>query len=376
MDGSGDAFVVGTTASNNFPTAGGVVQGSFGGGASDGFVTELNPTATGKVYSTYLGGGGDDTATGVALDASGNAYVSGQTSGQFPTTGGAFRTNFGGGTTDGFITTLGPGGTTKVFSTYVGGSGDDSANGIAVDAFGDVYVTGQTTSGNLPLQAPVQGKRNGPSDAFVLAVDPQGKTELFGTYLGGSGDEVGGGIALDSNNGIHVAGQTQSKDFPTTAGVFQTGSGGAADGFVVKYSAIPGIGTGFNPAEDRFEPNDTSDVATDMGILAGPETFTGLSITRHASGFFDQDWYRWSMSAGGTIGVSLTNISAAGGDLHVRVLLLLPDNALQELGNSTLIGGFTTQQVAVSVNAADKIYVWVYGFDFALGTYTLNVNLT
>jgi hypothetical protein len=377
VDGSGHAFVVGATASNNFPTTSGVVQSTFGGGASDAFVTELNPTATGKVYSTYLGGGGDDEALGVAVDGSGNTYVSGQTTGQFPTTGGAFRTTFGGGSRDGFVTKLGPGGTSKVFSSYVGGSGNDFASGIAVDGFGDVYVTGQTGSSNLPTKDPVQSALNGPTDAYVVVLNPAGATELFGTFLGGSGNEVGGGIALDSNNGIYVAGQTQSTDFPATAGVFQTGSGGAADGFIAKFSAVPGIGGGgVNPGPDRFEPNDTSDVATDFGVLSGSEAFPNLSIDRHANGLFDQDWYKWNMSAGGTFTVSLTNISAGGGDIHVRVLRLNADNTLTELGNSTRVGGFSSQQVSVGVNAGDEIYVWVYGFNFALGTYDMAVRLS
>jgi hypothetical protein len=114
-----------------------------------------------------------------------------------------------------------------------------------------------------------------------------------------------------------------------------------------------------------------------MGVLTGSSSFTGLSIDRHANGFFDQDWYKWGMGASGTFTVSLTNINAGGGDLHVRVFRLNAANdTLTELGNSTQVGGFSSQQVAVGVNAGDEIYVWVYGFNFALGTYNLSVSLS
>jgi hypothetical protein len=133
---------------------------------------------------------------------------------------------------------------------------------------------------------------------------------------------------------------------------------------------------GGNVAPDRFEVNDTSDQPTGMGaVISTTQTFTGLSIDRHANGFFDQDWFHWTTSVGGTFNVSLTNISAGGGDLHVRVFRLNGNNTLTELGNGTQVGGFTQQGTSVPVTAGEDIYVWVYGFNFVLGTYDLNCNV-
>ena len=115
-------------------------------------MTKLNPTGSALVYSTYLGGSDTDAAFGIAVDTVGNAYVTGDTrSTNFPTTLGAFQTAVGG--FDAFVTKLNPTGSALVYSTYLGGSGVDDGHGIAVDAVGNAYVTGTTTSPNFPTTA-------------------------------------------------------------------------------------------------------------------------------------------------------------------------------------------------------------------------------
>jgi hypothetical protein len=104
-----------------------------------------------------------------------------------------------------------------VFSTFLGGSDDDSGNGIAVDATG-VYVAGQTYSNDFPVKQPYQYYRNGESDIFVSKLSPLGNRQVYSTYLGGSGAENDGGIAIDSFQSAYVAGFTTSKDFPTVNG--------------------------------------------------------------------------------------------------------------------------------------------------------------
>ena len=105
----------------------------------------------GLTYSTFLGGSGTDEATGIAIDSTGSAYVAGfTTSTNFPTTPGAFQPTYNGGTEDGFITKLNSTGSALVYSTYLGGSGADTINAIAVDTSGSAYVTGFTQSANFP----------------------------------------------------------------------------------------------------------------------------------------------------------------------------------------------------------------------------------
>jgi hypothetical protein len=235
VDALGHAYVTGSTGSTDFPTTSGASQTALSGGR-DAFVTKLDPTGSALVYSTYLGGSGNDGGSGIAVDTLGHAYVTGfTTSTNFPTTPRAFQLASGGGFADAFVTQLDPTGSALVYSTYLGGSGDDEGNGIAVDALGHAYVTGVAASTNFPttLRA-FQAANGGGADAFVTQLDPTGSALVYSTYLGGSGNDGGSGIAVDSFGHAYVTGSTRSTGFPTTPGGFQTMFSGAADAFVTK----------------------------------------------------------------------------------------------------------------------------------------------
>jgi hypothetical protein len=245
VDASGNAYVTGTTGSINFPTTTGAFQTTLGG-SIDAFVTKLDPTGAALVYSTYLGGSSGATeGSGIAVDTSGNAYVMGVTgSTNFPTTTGAFQTTSGG-SIDAFVTKLNPTGAALVYSTYLGGSdneccggaGGGSGAGIAIDALGNAYVTGSTGSTDFPTTlAAFQTTLSGFFDAFVTKLNPAGSTLLYSTYLGGSALDQGLGIAVDASDNVYMTGDTDSSNFPITAGAFQTTSGGSRDTFVTKLS--------------------------------------------------------------------------------------------------------------------------------------------
>jgi hypothetical protein len=118
VDAAGNAYVTGYTSSADFPTTPSAPQTTYGGGSYDAFVAKLNPTGTALIYSTYLGGSGEDIGYGIAVDAAGEAHVTGSTgSTNFPTTTGAFRTTYGGGSYDAFVAKLNPTGTALVYST-------------------------------------------------------------------------------------------------------------------------------------------------------------------------------------------------------------------------------------------------------------------
>jgi len=182
-------------------------------------------------YSTFLGGSGSDAGIAIALDKGGNAYVMGMTfSTNFPITEGAFQTTFG----QVFVTKLNPTGSALLYSTYLGGG---TGRAIAVDADGNAYVTGMTFSTNFPTTlGAFQPTSDGSGDAFVTKLDPTGSALLYSTYLGGSGGEEGKGIAVDAAGNAYVMGTTNSGDFPTTTGAFQTTFGGGLDNdtFVTK----------------------------------------------------------------------------------------------------------------------------------------------
>jgi hypothetical protein len=244
VDTSGSAYIAGVTASPNFPVVGGVQAALNGDG--DAFVTKLDPSGSTIVYSTYLGGSSFDQGNGIAVDTAGNAYVTGVTdSSDFPTTPGSFQPAVPGATEGAFITKLNASGSALVYSTYLAGTVGNENNGtvgnaIVVDASGSAYVTGNTFSTSFPVVNPVQstfaGGTNIGGDAFVTKFSPDGNALVYSTYLGGSSEDIALGIAIDSAGNAYIAGRTQSTDFPTTAGAFQTTfPGGSVDGFVAKF---------------------------------------------------------------------------------------------------------------------------------------------
>src|SRR5262249_9410147 len=141
------------------------------------------------------------------------------------------------GSVDTFVTKLNSTGSTRVYSTYLGGSGDDIGNGIAVDGAGNAYVTGYTDSTDFPTTFPMQGSNAGFVDAFVTKLNNTGSTRLYSTYLGGSGVDQGSGIAVDGTGNAYVTGYTTSANFPTT-NPMQASFGGLVDAFVTKLHRI------------------------------------------------------------------------------------------------------------------------------------------
>jgi uncharacterized protein (TIGR03437 family) len=267
IDSSGNAYVAGATASPNFPlTPGGTpYQNTFGGAGGepirhetdtvpewepgDGFAAKLDPTGSKLLFSTFLGGNLDDAAMAIAVDSASNVYVGGCTiSANFPVQN-ALQSNFGGtdpmniffSLGDGFIVKLNPSGSNAIYSTYLGGSGDDCIIAIALDSSGDLYATGTTTSLDLPVtpgafQRVFRGYVNLPlniamgfGDAFVAKLNPAGSQLSYLTYLGGSFNDGGTGIAVDSAGDAFVTGFTDSFDFFTTPDALQpkiAGDGG------------------------------------------------------------------------------------------------------------------------------------------------------
>ena len=230
-------YITGHTESTNFPTAS-PLQAANGGG-TDAFVAKLNAAGSALLYSTYLGGSGTDRGSGIAVDSAGNAYITGYTeSTNFPTASPLQGANGGGGY-DAFVAKLNPAGLALVYSTYLGGSGLDCGWGIAVDSAGNVYITGYTESTNFPTASPLQAAFGGVRDAFVAKVSATGSALLYSTYLGGSGNDYGFAIAVDSTGSAYVTGitgYTASTNFPT-ASPLQAANAGGMDVFVAKLSA-------------------------------------------------------------------------------------------------------------------------------------------
>jgi len=321
VDASGDAYVTGCTDSANFPVTAGAYDTTCHGCTSYGnaFLTKLNPAGTALVYSTFLGGSSLDVGYSVKVDASGNAYVGGSaTSGNFPVTSGAFQTTKTAGGQVGFITKMNPTGTGLVYSTFLGGNAVDLIYGLALDASTNVYVTGYATSTNFPVTASAFQKTckdcSVGSSGFVTKLASTGKTLGYSTYLGGSSNDIGISIAVNSAGNAFVTGQTSSADFPTTAGAFQTtchdcnSTLGTSAAFVTEVGAA-----GAALTYSTFLGGSTTDVG--MGIALDPNGLTYVAGVTGSSNF---------PVTTGSYNVSCKGCAAFGDDAFIAKLGLGP----------------------------------------------------
>lgn len=274
LDGDANAHVAGGTASPDFPRAN-AFQATLRG-ASDAFVVKLGPGGA-LVFGTYLGGSGSDEASAIALDPARNIYVAGQTTStsDFPTKDPLPIP--AGGQWDVFVTKLTPAGAGLSYSTLFGGSVREWAYGIAVDGGGSAYVTGLTTSADMPVVNPVQPllgnapcPYDGCEDAFVIKLGPGGLA--FATYLGGNNSDVARGIGVDAAGNVYVTGTTWSPDFLTVNAAQATcpgGSGGVCgtDAFVAKISLEGGAPPPLHQLTFRSPPAGTPNPVASEGTV-------------------------------------------------------------------------------------------------------------
>jgi hypothetical protein len=239
LDALGNIYVIGTARSNDFPvTNSGFATGQYG--SQDAFVAELNPNSASLLYSTYIGGQNDDVGQAIAAGAfPGQVYVAFNTqSPDFPMAGYSYKNSLSGAVDMvlGLMDLTQSGTNSLVYATYFGGSDLDEVRGIAVDASGNLMVTGYTMSLDFPVTGDsAQSVYGGNGDAFVSVVNPAALGfVLYSTYLGGSDGDVGYAIAGDAAGGIYVTGYTLSGDFPTTINAPQTQWGLGIDVFVTK----------------------------------------------------------------------------------------------------------------------------------------------
>ncbi len=216
IDDAGSAYVCGFTFSSDFPTQNPFQTFGETGGITNFFVTKLSPPGNSLEYSTYLGGSNFDEGGAIAVNSAGNAYLAGRTeSTDFPLQNPYQNTNHLG-FYDLFVTELSADGSSLAFSTFLGGSGDDGAYGIALDAEDNIYITGGTKSLDFPIVDAFQSALNAPGyDAFVVKLSNDGSELIYGTFIGGPGAEWGNDIAIDAHGNVYVLGGTNWRDFPT-----------------------------------------------------------------------------------------------------------------------------------------------------------------
>jgi len=237
-DSSGNMYVVGTTASTDWPVTANAYASAING-PEDAYIAQINPTSGTLTYATYMGGELVDDGRGIALDANGLVYFAcSSESTLFPAAGNQYQPNLAGAfdVVVGVMDLTQVGTASLLYTTYLGGTENDMARGLTLDSAGNIVVTGYTLSSNFPVTADAaQPTYAGNGDIFVSVLNyTNSKIVLYSTYLGGSDAEVAYAVTTDSSGYIYVTGYTLSADFPVTAGAVQGTWGDGIDVFVTK----------------------------------------------------------------------------------------------------------------------------------------------
>jgi len=331
LDSSGNVYVAGATDSTDFPTKNAIQPTSV---SADAFVTKINASGDALIYSTYLGGSCDgEGVNGIAVDSIGNAYVAGQTScTDFPTVNAIQPVNHGGLNGDAFVAKINAAGSAFVFSTYLGGTAEDSASHIAVDATGNSYVTGWTSSNDFPTANAIQPAYHGGAyDAFVAKINSAGTAFVYSTYLGGSESDFSYGIAADSAGNAYLTGATDSADFPT-ASALQPANEGAVDAFVTK---LNDAGSAF--VYSTYLGGSSSDVASGIAVDSAGNAYV----------------------TGGTNSIDFPVVNPVQAANHIGDAFVTKVNAAgSALAFSTLLGGSNSDfGRGIAVDAASSVYI-------------------
>ncbi len=362
---NGIAYIAGLTASADFPTES-AFQNNFGG-SFDGFVAKFDTGLSGAgslLFCSYLGGIADDRAYGIALDiSSSNIYVVGQTSSNnFPVLN-AFQASAGG-SYDAFVAKISSAGI-KIYATYLGGIGDDRGTGIAVNAAGEPYITGFTSSANFPVLNAIQNSRAGGSDAFVAKFNSTGAALIYSTYLGGTSNEnststvtASNPLALDSSGNAYVTGYTASTNFPTANALQSTSGGGATDAFIAKISDLTpaaNFALSATPASQTVSPGNATTfnlTVTPAGGFTGDVSFSLSGLSSDATGSFNPQPVNIIDASAKNSVLTVTTTAATPPGTYSLILTAVSGNLQHSTPLTLVIAGTASANLSLSKTAS------------------------
>ena len=243
IDSSGNAYISGYTSSPDFPTTFGVYDNTYNGGEYDFFLCKLNSEGTSLDFSTFIGGGAQDKGHGIDIDIEGNAYLTGTThSSDFPTSSGCYDGSYNG-MNEGVALKLNSDGSELIYSTFIGGTGSVLPWNIGIDKMENIYIAGYTSSTDYPTtNGCYDDSHNGEVDIFITVFNSTLSDMTYSTFIGGTDREetwyADDGIIVDDHDNIYVTGRTNSQDFPTSYGCYDSSHSGGLDVFLIKFSLL------------------------------------------------------------------------------------------------------------------------------------------
>jgi len=371
IDPSGNVYVAGNSLSSNFPLLalpGAFNQAAYGGGANvaneggDAVLLKFD-NAGQRLWATYYGGADNDVARSVVCDPAGNVFLTGWTeSTDFPLQhpgGGSYFQAANGGAKDVFYAKFNSAGL-QVWSTYYGGSGNDIAHYITRDPSNNIFVTGESASANLPVLDPgggayFQNANGGGTDAFIFKADNNG-VNLWATYYGGNGIDVGRGVASSPAGAVHVTGQTLSTNFPLlnpgAGAFFQATKNGGKDAFFL-----------------RFQNNGSQVYATYLGGNADDD---GCAIVSDACGNV--------YATGNTYSTNLPLVNPGSGAFFIPNNLSADEVFYVGFSNSNALTwctyngttGFDEKGTSLKIDNTGKLFVVGYWCFYSLSNAALN----
>lgn len=358
LDADDQPVITGYTFSEDFPTTAGAFNRTHAG-AADAFVAKFSAGGDQLLWSTFLGGESNDIGYAVTLDSAGRPVVAGRTlSSTFPVSAGVLQP-FAAGEEDGFLVKLQDDASQLVWSTYLGGDAYDGAADLALDSEDHPIVFGYTASNFFPTTAGVEDDswNGGLYDGFVSKLTEDASAFVWSRYLGGSATDYGNALALDPIGDVFVTGQTESADFPTSVGAFDTSwNDGGADAFVAKLRGLDGDlvwGSFLGGTDGYYETGFGIAIDAEGGaVVAGATPSFDFPVTPDA---FDT-------SHNGASDVFIVHLDASGSTLRWGSFL---GGALDDYGfdlasaadgEAILCGSTASLAFPTTFGASDRIY--------------------
>ncbi len=292
IDSSGNAYVAGSTNTYNFPTTSGTYESATSAPQNNlaGFLGKFDESG-GLTYSTYFDetSGALTTISAIAVDGSGDAYVTGSADSDntFSITNTQICNPSSAGTACqyAYVTEFDPAAATLLYSTFLGADNAATPVGISLDASDDAYILAYTASSTFQIVNGIENVSDqgdqylpGDNDLLVIEVNPNGSAELFASYLGGSGNETPGSLALDSAGNIYITGTTASSDFPATQGSYQEVISGNADAFIAKIGPGSEAAVSLAPFSLQFSAQPVGAASPSQAVLLRNMSSEGIAI--------------------------------------------------------------------------------------------------